>query len=286
MNLYANVGDEMYGLALQGGGAKGSYHIGVWKALRELRINISAVVGTSVGALDAALIVQDDIDKAISLWENLTTESVFIADKDVHDFFANFSFDYSNIEDYKNIFDKKKFEKYQRVAKSIYEDGGLDITPLKELIKSYLDEDKIRNSECDFGLVTINVTDLKPMLLFIEDIPEGKLIDYLLASSFLPVFKKEKFDGKIFLDGGFYDDLPVDMLVDKNYKKIITSGIKFSLSTNDLSMLKYEWKGIDLTRIKATKSLGGLLQFNPDIARNNIQMGYDDTMNMFNKRKS
>ncbi len=42
---------DMIGLVLQGGGAKGGYHIGVWKALRELDIEIGAVTGTSVGAL-------------------------------------------------------------------------------------------------------------------------------------------------------------------------------------------------------------------------------------------
>lgn len=39
----------MYGVVLQGGGTKGSYHIGVWKALRELGIEIGAVTGTSIG---------------------------------------------------------------------------------------------------------------------------------------------------------------------------------------------------------------------------------------------
>ncbi len=271
----------MYGLALQGGGAKGSYHIGVWKALRKLNIDFDAVVGTSVGALNAALIVQDDFDVAVKLWENLTTENVFIADKQVHQFFREFSFDGANIHDYKNVFDRERWEVYQKIVHSIYNNGGLDISPLKQLIASMLDEDKIRSSRLDFGLVTINLTDFKPMKLFINDIPKGKLVDYLLASSFLPVFKQEKLDGKIFLDGGFYDDMPVDMLIDKQYRNIITSEIKFSFTKNEFSMMKYEWEGIDLVRIKATEPLGGLLQFDPTKAKQNIALGYKDTIDVF-----
>ena len=58
-------------LILAGGGAKGAYQIGVWKALKELKIKINAVIGNSVGALNGAFIAQNDIDKAIRLWKNI-----------------------------------------------------------------------------------------------------------------------------------------------------------------------------------------------------------------------
>ena len=45
-----------YGLVLDGGGARGAYQIGAWKALKEAGVKISAVAGTSVGALNGALI--------------------------------------------------------------------------------------------------------------------------------------------------------------------------------------------------------------------------------------
>ena len=49
-----------YCLVLAGGGAKGVYHLGVWKALRELGIEVDAFVGTSIGAVVAGLLAQDD----------------------------------------------------------------------------------------------------------------------------------------------------------------------------------------------------------------------------------
>ena len=44
-----------YGLVLAGGGTKGAYQVGVWKALKELDINVKAIAGTSIGALNGAL---------------------------------------------------------------------------------------------------------------------------------------------------------------------------------------------------------------------------------------
>ena len=45
-----------YGLVLAGGGAKGIYQIGAWRAIRELEIPITCVVGTSVGAMNGAMV--------------------------------------------------------------------------------------------------------------------------------------------------------------------------------------------------------------------------------------
>ena len=46
---------EEFGLVLEGGGAKGAYEIGACKALEEMGMNITAVTGTSVGALNGAM---------------------------------------------------------------------------------------------------------------------------------------------------------------------------------------------------------------------------------------
>jgi predicted acylesterase/phospholipase RssA len=61
------------GLTLVGGGAKGAYQIGVWKALREKGIQIDAIAGTSIGAFNAALILSNDWDRAQRFWLSLST---------------------------------------------------------------------------------------------------------------------------------------------------------------------------------------------------------------------
>ena len=67
---------KKYGLVLSGGGTKGAFEIGVWQALREMKIHTPCVIGTSVGALNAAVIAQNDFDKALDFWSNLTINQV------------------------------------------------------------------------------------------------------------------------------------------------------------------------------------------------------------------
>ena len=79
MELRIDV-SRSYALALEGGGAKGAYQIGAWKALREAGVKIDAVAGTSVGALNGALIVMGDLEKAESIWENIRYSQVMDVD--------------------------------------------------------------------------------------------------------------------------------------------------------------------------------------------------------------
>ena len=75
-------GDVMYGLVLEGGGARGAFQIGCWKALRELGVEIKGVSGTSVGALNGAMIIQDDFERTYDLWYNLSPSQVIDVDDD------------------------------------------------------------------------------------------------------------------------------------------------------------------------------------------------------------
>ena len=62
-------------------------------------------------------------------------------------------------------------------------DGGVDITPLRNLIHQVIDEEKIRNCGKEFCLSTFSLTDKKELTLSVADIEEGLLEDFLLASA-------------------------------------------------------------------------------------------------------
>ena len=51
--------------------------IGVWKVLRQMGFTPDIVVGTSVGALNGALMALDNFDAALDIWENMSMDSVF-----------------------------------------------------------------------------------------------------------------------------------------------------------------------------------------------------------------
>ena len=64
-------------LVLSGGGARGAYEAGVWQALTELGIRIDIITGTSVGAINAAMVAQGELELACSLWKEMETHMVF-----------------------------------------------------------------------------------------------------------------------------------------------------------------------------------------------------------------
>ena len=79
MKLWLDT-SKTYAIALEGGGAKGAYEVGVWRALDEADVRFDAVAGTSVGALNGAMMVMGELEQALRLWENIRFSQVFDAD--------------------------------------------------------------------------------------------------------------------------------------------------------------------------------------------------------------
>lgn len=258
----------MYGLVLEGGGAKGSYHIGVYKALKEEGIEIRGIVGTSIGALNGAMIVQGDYERCYQLWNEITYSMV----ADVNDE------DIDKIMQLKLVKEDLYFLKEK--LKSFISGKGFDITPFKNLLDEYIDEEKIRNSGMDFGMATINISDFKPLHVFLQDIPKGELQQYLMASAYLPIFKTEKLGGKVYLDGGFYDNLPYRMLLDKGYKDLIL------VRTHAMGLTrKIDLQDTNSIIISPSDSIGRSYEYDSNRSRTNIELGYYDGLRAINGYK-
>ncbi|MDE5539389.1 MAG: patatin-like phospholipase family protein, partial [Bacilli bacterium] len=67
----------MIGLALEGGGVRGSYQAGVYMAMYELGIKIDGVCGTSIGALNGAIIASGHGEDLPKIWRSLSMGHVF-----------------------------------------------------------------------------------------------------------------------------------------------------------------------------------------------------------------
>lgn len=252
---------DKYGVVFGGGGAKGSYEVGVWKALNELEIPIEVVVGTSVGALNGAIMVQGDFDIAYAMWNDMTINKIF-------DFGQE-----------KSILAQKNLSLVSIISsiKNSLLSGGMDVTPLKELLYKVVDEKKIRESKIDFGIVTFSLTDFKPVNIFIKDIPEGKLIDYLLASSCFPTFKPQIIDNKRYVDGGIYDNIPVSLIFEKSRNIIV-------VDVSGLGRIKkVDTSNNKIIYIKNSEYLGRTFQFSGENSKDNIEYGYFDTLRAFGK---
>lgn len=254
-----------YGLVLEGGGAKGAYQIGAWKALKEAGVQIRGVAGTSVGALNGALICMDDLEQAEKLWKTIAYSKVMDVDDELMG----------------RLFDKEKLkpELLRGTLKDIFKvlgEGGADIAPLRKLIEENIDEERIRKSPTEFYSCTYSVTDRKEMDVDMKAVPEGQMQDMLLASSYLPVFKNEKLHGKTYMDGGVTNVLPVNTLLDRGYENLILIRI-FGVGHEKKITIPDE---VTVLEIAPRGSLGSILQFDGAKSRRNMRMGYYDALRM------
>ncbi len=253
-------------VVFSGGGAKGGYQIGAWKALNELNYIPDIVTGTSVGALNGALMALGKYEEALSIWENMSMDSVFsqIVEKSNED---NPKIDISTL----------------RLAKEIVTNGGADYTPLQNLVKGLMDEEKLRESKIKFGLVTTSFPKVKPVQMFIDDIPVGEAADYVIASAAaFPLLKSYKIDDNKYVDGGYSDNMPINMALSKGAEEVVAVNVgKMNVSklANTNALIHY----IHNKRPYNDGKFGSIIYFDKELSSNNIQQGYLDTLKSFGK---
>ncbi|HIW74736.1 MAG TPA: patatin-like phospholipase family protein [Firmicutes bacterium] len=249
-----------YGLVLAGGGCKGVYQIGVWRAMRELELPIECVVGTSVGAMNGALVALDRYEGAVELWKNMSIEKGFQLPEPL------------KVPD--NLFSLKNAHV---ILRELWKNHGLDITPLRRALELLVDEKALRASPVEYGLVTFELTGRKGRELYRERIPEGRLMDYIMASAAYPGLKRPEIDGKTYLDGGLYDNVPVKMLLRRHPDNIVVVNIGDTDLPADLD------PQLNLHYIKPKDSLGKAFAFNPETADSKMAMGWYDAMRSFGR---
>ena len=243
-------------IVLSGGGSKGSYEIGVWKALRRLHIEYDIVTGTSIGALNGALMTQKTYLKALYIWHRLSLEYLF---------------------EQQPKSDSKK-DILMLYGDNFFKNGGMDIKKIEDIISKAINIKRFYKSNIDYGLITYNFSTRKPLVITKKDIEKDKLVDYLMASATCyPAFQMKNIDGDKYIDGGFYDNLPVNLAIDLG----ATEAIIVDLRAPGLKRLP---KGnIKTTYIRTKNKISFFLDFNKEQAKININFGYNDTMKAFKR---
>ena len=242
-------------LVLAGGGARGSYQVGVWRALTELGWNPQIITGTSVGSLNGAMFALDLYETARDMWTSIRSQDVMELP-----------------EETRNLTELHQF------LRDVVRAGGMDVTPLEEIVERVLDEDALRASPIRFGLVTVEKRGLKPRELPLEEIPQGKVKDYLLASAAcFPALRAKQIDGVQFLDGGYRDNMPTALAQKMGAEELVCvdlEGVGITLPNRT---------GLPTTMVRSYWELGDILHFDPDTARRNIELGYYDTLRAFGR---
>lgn len=255
------------GIALAGGGARGAYQIGAWKALKEYGVynRISAFSGASVGSLNAVLFAMGDYDLAVNTWMSLDKDTLFSSDE--------------------NVFTRLRHEKLQ-----FFEKGLFHTQKMEEIMESVLDYDLLKGKDVFVATTLIgdenahfyDVIKANYQHYFHKkhqvDYYNFKEIDnetrkkVLLASCAIPiVFKPIHIDGKTYYDGGVLDNAPYKPLIEAGCDKIIVVDL-YTFSTMRLN----REKNAKLFTCFPKRGLRGVLDFRKEYIERRFELGYHD----------
>ena len=279
------------GLVLAGGGGRGAYHIGVWKALRETGLDkyVSAISGTSVGGLNAALFLQGDYEKAVHIWENISVEKILTPK---HSFSQN-------IQKPLNYDAKKYHGMYLHIRSGLTEiiRNNLDMSVFDKSDKNCYMTCRGRKTKSEKDMDSyMEMFTLSDGIKACRKYVDGKATYFnmrgfsledreniLLATSAMPfIFPREKIGGYDYMDGGSADNLPVEPLYQENCEIIVV----VHLATNErlLKIREKDFPDAAILQIRPKQEQGGLfagiLDFNAENAKRRIRQGYDDNIAM------
>lgn len=269
-----------WGLVLSGGGGKGSFQAGAFKALNEAGYDkdITAISGASVGIINALLMAMGDIEKAQKVWKNIeplmflepmlesTSTPVVIHEPNYYiDEVVN-RYNYAKGTNSNAEFARNKLGLFTR-------DG------LVKLINENLDLDKISKSEISLytDMCLCKNDDLELKYVEINGKTPKQIMDILLAATALPyVYDAVCYEGEYYRDGGIIDNMPIKPIYDAGYRNIIVVGLKPEYTIN-----YDEYPDCNFIFIKPSHSLGdfmdGTLDFTSEGAKFRIALGYRNT---------
>ncbi|QAT39887.1 patatin-like phospholipase family protein [Clostridium sp. JN-9] len=258
------------GLVLSGGGCKGAYQIGVWKALRELKIDtyIQGVSGTSIGALNAALFALNDYNLAEDIWMSLTREKALPTDN--VDLFT---------KGLKLFIGTKNLNFIKKHLPGLLEQGNVSRQGLTDILDS-LDLNEALCSPMPIYITCAELPDLVGRYFKLNNYDSDTAKKILCASAAIPpVFSAEEIGNLKYLDGGLFDNLPIRPLYNLGFDMLFV----INLDRNYI-IDRSKFPKCKIICISPSTDQGGVfsgvLDFSNEGIRNRIKIGYDDTMNL------
>ncbi|WP_025524011.1 patatin-like phospholipase family protein [Vibrio parahaemolyticus] len=275
------------GIVFSGGGGKGAYEVGAWKALREFGLdkNVEAVAGTSVGGLNGALFVQGDVEAAEKLWRGISKDQIMSLNKDN---LARKAASYAS-----TLFTPSLAARAVLAITGLSQSQGLfNQSGLKHLIEQSGVCDDVSQSDIPFHVCALNSSTRKLEYPDLTDKTPTSIVQWLLASAAIPiVFDGIDIDGTTYFDGGvlpgeYSDNTPYKVLIEKHS---CTHIINLYLERGpQLSQTVKQYPNVRFWNIVPTREFDGLiapLNFTPENAGKLIDEGYEDVKRILEQFK-
>lgn len=249
-------------LVLGGGGAHGAYQIGVWQALEELKIEFVFITGTSVGALNGALILQGNLEAAKEMWRKIETNQILA---------------FSTTEETGTTFIDMLEQSGTFVRQAILS-NGISTRPLQKLIKRTFSEVKMRQSEKSLYVVTTALPQLLEIVVPFDDCKSDEWSEWLLASaSFFPAMAATKIRHQYYVDGGYRNNIPIDVALAQGATECLVVDVHGPGITKNVKIPE----AITTVTIQTPWSMGSILLFDRLRSVQNMELGYLETLKTF-----
>ncbi|MDN6470604.1 MAG: patatin-like phospholipase family protein [Tetragenococcus koreensis] len=247
-------------LVLSGGGARGAYQIGAWRALKELGITFELIAATSVGALNAALMMMNDEKKAQQLWYQISTEQILAFPKAAAD---NHSF-------------HQLVRQLRSLSISALKEQGISARPLQELLRHTLDAKKWAEFPAQLFICTTRLRGLKEKVVAVGPVKQSW--EWLVASAaFFPAMQPIQIKGEDYIDGGYRNDFPMDVALSHGATECICMDAKGPGIRKKTTVPE----DVANLTLRSPWSLGSFLIFDSKRSTINEQLGYLETMKYF-----
>ncbi len=253
-------------ISLCGGGSKGAYQMGVWTCLKELGEDFDIITGTSIGALNGAMMFLGEYDRCLSLWNEVTINHIVV---------NGFNIDGPLVQ---TMFKKKN--DILPFLKTYIKNLGADITPFYKLLDEYIIVEKAKNNPKKLGIVAASFPTMKQINFIIDDENYRNIKKYLLASSScFPAFPVCKIDGRSYVDGGYSDNLPINLAFELGADFVLAVDLNVNITH------KEHLNNDKIKYIVPSWPLGSFLHFEREIIHRNQVLGYNDCLKAYKLKR-
>ncbi len=288
------------GLVLAGGGAKGAAHIGVLRYLEEHNIPVDYIAGTSMGSIVGGLYAlgysADELEALISgmdwpfyLTDGVDRSEISFNEKSIRDAYRfNVPFELQDPESQENLKNKN-----QRALINSLPSGavsGYNIVNLfNALCVGYTDSLDFDTLPIPFACISANIIDGSEVVHRSGSLPMAIRASMSLPGIFSPVFTE---DGKVLMDGGLVNNMPVDVVKQMGADIVIGVNLAVDKATDPAMLQSLPSQISQLMKIVTGNGVMehrkmcdilllpdmtgyGTLSFNPESIRTIVGRGYD-----------
>ncbi len=269
------------GLVLSGGGAKGAYQLGVFKAMSELRLtnSVCAVSGCSIGSINALAFAAGSNIRTNALWKALTAFAKNeLPDKKIADELNQ------KIDDY-----LKEKDKIPTIS-FLEENAASDYKVMFSALSFILNAEAAKKSNIDIYSCIYDIEASKSVYIKVSDLAIFDLTKVICASASLPfIVKPVQHDGRYYLDGGANskvyknqnaDSVALAPLLPLNLDHTILVYLNHRTRQDVKTIKEHNVIEICPTRPLEDSPGSGTLDFSAAKIRSHRELGYKDAMNV------